>query len=273
MNQLTVVLVTYQKNFFDTPSSQMLYDYAIKGKISLVVYENKSLFETKLESEAIDLVQTSRNDNLALPYNYALKKAAESTSEWLLLLDHDTKISSRYIDQIVSTVSSDYKAILPQVISAKTTISPLLADKYISLRDKETIEPGPTSQNLMAINSGTVLSVNVMRELGGFNKEFPLDFLDHWIFWCLNQVNKKYLVLDQEIEHSLSVQDPNSLSLARYQGILAAELHYYQNYNRGQLRDYRQHLLMRSIKQFLQVKNRSFWKKTFAQFQQIKKRD
>ena len=43
----------------------------------------------------------------------------------------------------------------------------------------------------MAINSGTVITAETLRWLEGFSEEFPLDYLDHWFFYQLNQAKKR----------------------------------------------------------------------------------
>ena len=41
---------------------------------------------------------------------------------------------------------------------------------------------GVQNKAVMAINSGSLIKVSFLTEIGGFNGQFPLDYLDHWLF-------------------------------------------------------------------------------------------
>ncbi len=59
----------------------------------------------------------------------------------------------------------------------------------------------------MAINSGVAWSVKFLKKIGGFNPAFSLDFLDHWLFWKVDQLEKTVEILPVRMEHDLSVLD------------------------------------------------------------------
>lgn len=272
MEKITAVIVTYKKDFLKTPSASILLKYAREDKLSLFIYENENVSDSLHEKNVLD-THSRTNEGLAVPYNLGLKNAIENNSEWLLLLDHDTLITASYLDKIINTSSKGLKAILPTVISDETVISPLKSDKYISLRNKENVLPGITDASLMAINSGSAISTEVLKQINGFNEEFKLDFLDHWLFWKLNfDKSLKYLVSDEKLEHSLSVQNIREVSLSRYEGILEAECKYYLKYNVSQLAEFKRTLILRTCKQFLLVKNRKFWKKTLRKYFEMRRR-
>lgn len=266
MLKLTVVVVTYKKDFLTTPSAQLLLDFAKRGLLQLIIYDNRYTAKKIQNANTIN-IQTEDNDGLSIAYNKALEAAKKVSSKWLLLLDHDTTITENYINDILSISEDGIKAILPIVVSKGEVVSPLNADGYISLRTKKIPELGLSANQLMAINSGTALSVKIMTNIGGFNEQFSLDFLDHWLFWRLNtETELKYMITSEKINHELSVQEPNKMMFERYIGILEAETIFYTEYNRVQLSGYIKNLLLRGIKQCLLVRDRRFWKVTLRQY-------
>ncbi|GKQ43159.1 glycosyl transferase family 2 [Companilactobacillus sp. RD055328] len=272
MKKVTVIIVTYKKDFRRTPSYEILMRYSNEEKINLFIYDNEKVAPV-LEGNNIVNIQSISNEGLSLPYNMALKYAQKNDSEWLLLLDHDTVLTESFLEEVISTASKDVKAILPRIISNENIISPLMADKYISLRHKRVPNVGDVSLPIMAINSGSALSVRILSSIGGFNEEFKLDFLDHWIFWRLNREKEsQYIISSEKINHELSVQDINSMSITRYESILNSEVLYYTNYNTDQLSKFINTLFMRAGKQFLLVKNRKFWKKTLKKYFEVRRR-
>ncbi|MGR3741267.1 glycosyltransferase [Companilactobacillus sp. DQM5] len=271
MTELAVVVVTYKTDFLNTPSSKILLDYAKKNKIKLIIYDNKAV-APKISNRNVINIQTTENHGLAKPYNTALKYAIDNNAKWLMLLDHDTQITETYLKKVMSTNTEKIKAILPIIKSNDTIISPLSANNYISLRKKEVPKQGLTNDSIMAINSASVLSIDQLFKIGGFNEKFSLDFLDHWLFWEFNKIkSKKYIIVPEQIMHSLSVQNINSVSYSRYESILNSEILFYTEYNKDQLDNFVKNLLLRSFKQFIFVKNRTFWKLTLSSYLKLKK--
>lgn len=271
MSQLTIIVVTYRKNFKETPNADLLLKLAQQDDIQLIIYDNASVGE-KIIARNTTNIQKSDNQGLAHAYNLALDMARSNHSRWLLLLDHDTKVTLQYINDILNDTSDDVKAILPIVESEQTIVSPLKSDRYISLRHKEIPEVGRSRDNLMAINSGSVLSVKVMTDIKGFNEQFKLDFLDHWLFWRLNQEPGYYKIDPEKIKHSLSVQNPNEMNFGRYQGIMHAEKLFYTEYDQKNLNSYVKNLPKRTLKQFLVIRDRRFWRMTIKQYFDLRRR-
>ncbi|WP_125766772.1 glycosyltransferase [Lapidilactobacillus wuchangensis] len=269
--KLMVVIVTYRKNFLDTPSAETLLKFSKEKLIQLVVYDNECVGNEITETNVIN-IRSEKNLGLAVAYNFALSQARKDNTKWLLLLDDDTTITAEYLRSILEFhTSAPVKAFLPTVISENTIISPLKADRYISLREKAIPISGLSDDKIMAINSGTVLSVEKLVEIGGFNESFSLDFLDHWIFWRLNQEkDMKYFISTHQINHKLSVQSLNTLDFDRYLGILQSEFLFYTQYDREKLSEYKKNLFFRTIKHFLLIRNRKFWRATLKAYFSLK---
>ncbi|HFC9354938.1 TPA: glycosyltransferase [Enterococcus hirae] len=267
--KIVVVIVLYQQRFSQSPSFDLLMKAVKEKKIQLVVYDNSPVkqLEPLLEQDKdISYYHDPSNPGLATAYNYALNHAQQNI-RYFVTLDHDSQLTATYFDTLLTIDWTDeLVAAVPLVYAGSNQISPVFADRYIN-RQVEKVDRSRLSQRrIMAINSGAVFSIKFLKEIGGFNLDFPLDFLDHWLFWTIYQFKKTVFILPEKMEHDLSVLDYQKVSVTRYQSILKAEKTFYQNYDKEMLPRHRKQLLLRTVKQFLTVRNRKIWRLTLQSF-------
>lgn len=267
--KLVIVLVLYKKKLSESPSYNALF-YAVtkRENIHLLVYDNspEEQGDVLFKNNQVSYIHDPANPGLATAYNQGLALFRQISAQFLLLLDQDTEIDFPYLDSLVSL--SDSKAVgayVPNVYSGDRKISPVFSEEYVG--GELSFPPlGKTEERLMAVNSGTVLTERGLSAIGQFNEAFPLDFLDHWLFWQLHQKHQAIEVLDKTLAHDLSVLDYSKVSLARYESILSAERLFYQKYDRSKLAAHTKHLVKRVVKQFLTVRNRKIWRRTWREY-------
>lgn len=266
---LVAVLVLYKMKIVECPSYNALSEVMAKRKnVHLLIYDNspERQEDALFEKDQVSYLHNSANPGLAEAYNKGLVLFNQVSAHLLLLLDQDTEVDISYFERITSlTDVNNVGAFVPIVYSGSRKISPVFSDSYIS---GELTFPsiGRTEQRLMAINSGTSLTKAGVVAIGQFNEAFPLDFLDHWIFWKLYQEHQAIEVLDLKMEHDLSVLDYSQVSLNRYESIVSAERLFYQRYDKDKLAVHTKHLMKRTIKQFVTVKNRKIWRRTWKEY-------
>lgn len=264
-NRILATIVIYKQRWADLPAQPFLERAVLGGCCDLLIYDNspEPQWVTFFEEEGVTYIHDPQNSGLAVAYDRGLEAAKDF--EWLLLLDQDTAVTAKYLQQLqVLEPIATLAAVVPQIFSHDKQISPVLAENYID-REAVALEPGYYQRRLMAINSGSALNVSYLKEIGGFNHEFPLDFLDHWLFWRIFQDNKVIFVMDQQLKHDLSVLNYGTLNVDRYRSILEAEKTFYTKYDIEHLSAHKQQLWLRVAKQFLTVKNRDFWKVTLKE--------
>lgn len=264
--KITIVVVFYKQKpeeskTFQTLKSTLFTKKELLNNIELILYDNSPVKQdfSPLQFEGIHITYNHdpRNLGIAAAYNYAWSVAKGNGSQWLLLLDHDTVITDEYINEVqnVSDLSENIAAVVPKISSENKMISPVYSHSLRPLQE-ETPDLGLQEKPVMAINSGSLISVDFLNELNGFNQQFPLDYLDHWLFFEIYAKGKMVYVLDVILEHELSVMDYSRVSLKRYQSILDAEFNFYQNYKKELYPSYRTQLVKRFLKQVLTVKNK-----------------
>lgn len=261
----TIVIVLYNQKIDECNTVRTLRNLDFSKEsikdIELIIYDNSSTKQSPSSLSDFDwqfsYIHDPRNLGIATAYNYALEVANQNGSEWLLLFDHDTKVTQEFCDSIfnLNKIDQDIVSVVPKIVSNQVMISPVFSDTLRPLytqRPKEGIQERP----VMAINSASLLRVSFLNEIGGFSTEFPLDYLDHWIYHEINSKGYKILLLSEELEHELSVLDYSNVSLKRYKSILDSEISFYKKYKNELFRAYRNQLLKRFAKQIVLVKDK-----------------
>lgn len=270
--KVTMVVVLYklkpeESKTFHTLKHIMNSTNSPLKDIELILYDNSptkhDFTPSQIEGIHITYYHDPRNLGIASAYNYAWSAAKENNSHWLLLLDHDTELTLEYFKSIltINDVPDNVAAVVPKINSENTMISPVYSNSLRPLKG-ERPTPGVQNQPVMAINSGALISVAFLDEINGFNQDFALDYLDHWLFYKIYEKGLKVYLMDVELEHELSVMDYTRVSLQRYQSILNSEVNFYQNFKTDLLPKYRIQLIKRFFKQLLTVKNKEIAKQT-----------
>jgi GT2 family glycosyltransferase len=273
--KITIIIVIYKitsENSSTFLSLLNVIDKKDTDGLSIIVYDNspenqKQQFQSlQFERFPISYYHDPRNLGIATAYNYAWSIAKENGSQWLLLLDHDTNLTDAYINEVLNlpNLAGDVAAFVPKIRSENTMISPVYSHSLRPLKEKRP-KKGLQEQPVMAINSGALIQIDFLNEIGGFNEKFPLDYLDHWLFFEIYAKGKKVWLLDVILEHELSVMDYRRVSLKRYQSILNSEMTFYKNYKKDLFPSYRKQLAKRFLKQVLTVKNKKIAMQTLRQ--------
>jgi GT2 family glycosyltransferase len=274
--KLTIVVVLYkleveQSKTFRTLNQTLFSVDKGKNDVELILYDNSPekqvLNSSKINEISISYVHDPRNLGIAAAYNYAWAAAKENGSDWLLLLDHDTEISAQYMEQVINLEEKEetIAAVVPKINSEGQMISPVYSHSLRPLQGERPVA-GLQDKPVMAINSGALIRVRFLNEIGGFNEDFPLDYLDHWLFHEIYVRGFKVWLLDVSMEHELSVMDYSRVSLNRYKSILESEIQFYKNYQQDLYKSYRIQLAKRFLKQVLTVKNKKIAFYTLRRF-------
>ena len=271
MNRLFVTVVLYEKKWQEVLAAPLLENAIYNKKIQLLIYDNS---KKKQEDDffchsEVTYVHDKTNSGLAEAYNKGFSLAKED--DLLLLLDQDTVFTEAYLELLLNQpLDATIGAIVPLVFSQGKQISPVMSDRYIN---RKLVYPGVGRKTvrLMAINSGTALSIKALRKINGFNRNFPLDFLDHWLFYRLYQEEYAILVTEEIIEHDLSVMHYQTMTKERYDQILKSETYFYREYDKDKQKDHQKQLFFRTINQLLSVKKRPFYRRTWAEYRSFRK--
>lgn len=232
------VIVLFERPLTRVASWKILNDYlnnqADAGDIHLLVYDNS--FEEKLDivnhsSSNVTYFHNPLNGGTAAAYSYAANFAVTRECDWLLLLDQDSVLPASYISSVFAELSKplnqDLDVLVPLVKHANTIISPSILDSLGSIRPIHDPSENYEARKLTAIASGLLLKAESLRNILPFNKHLWLDYVDHWIFLKLNGSGSRIKILNETIQHELSIRSLSSLSKLRLVSILNGESIFY----------------------------------------------
>lgn len=202
----------------------------LSGSIGIVVYDNSAIPQTVKTNVSSDILyfHDVKNGGVSKAYNYALDVALQRGCEWLLLLDQDSELPLNFIDNCLSDIISLYDkssivAIVPTVYCGSKLISPCKIGWGGKMFPISGNGVGVRKDEITAINSGALVKVSFLNYIGGFNNEFWLDMLDHWLFRTIYCNEMCVAIGKTKISHELSIQNYSTMSLTRYQNIVTAE--------------------------------------------------
>lgn len=205
--------------------------------LNVLVYDNSPQSQTLASDDSPDSFTASliyqhdaANGGLAKAYGYALDLASQNGLDWLLLLDQDATLTTDFLSALFSAIQATPEpqvcAIVPKLVRDGMALSPLVLKHSKEL----SVEPGVAPGHLTVLNSAACVRVSSMVRIGGFPREYPLDYLDHVVFHRLQRGGDRVQVLPISIEHQLSVRGPKDgpgeLTLERYKRMLVAEWGY-----------------------------------------------
>jgi GT2 family glycosyltransferase len=274
------IAVLYKKNFDDASTLVSLRDVLIDAgcDFKLLIYDNgpetqNINFDFPFKYEYI---HDPSNSGLAVAYNYALKHAIINGYKWILLLDHDSVLPKEFLHEAFQILnenidkSDDVVAIVPRVVQKRLKVSPALHMWGARINPKKKIMTGKHIGRITAINSGNLIRTSFLSKIGGFNNEFKIDYLDHWLFSEIERVGSTVYVSDTIIDHELSINNPKTIDTARYGSILEAEACFYKKYGkRGEYQFYKLHLIYRAMKQLVR-RDKNLYKATLRKIMDFK---
>lgn len=262
---MTIVIVLYKQVISQSKTYRSLINSltCIRNgtELEVILYDNspekQDIPALELPNIKLTYIHDKRNIGIASAYNFALGVAQDNGSNWLMLLDHDTELTDDYFAElnVIDSLESDICAVVPKITCESIMISPFYSDSIRPLQGDKP-QSGLQTKPIVAINSGAVIRISFLKEIGGFNSQFPLDYLDHWLFHEINSKGFKVWLMETHLEHELSVMDYSRVSLERYKSILDSEILFYSRYKTEWLSQYKKQLMKRLLKQILLVKNK-----------------
>ena len=211
-----------------------------KTDIKIVLYDNTPGGQD-VEALPADVKYQAdvNNGGLSKAYNYSLEIAYENGFDWLLTLDQDTALPVDFLCKLSDAIAfvaplNAVAAIVPSVSSDGIVISPSIPLKSWAVWKHFPADFVGISMEKMtlAVNSASTFRVNALREIGGYDPRYWMDFSDILLYHRLHEKNFRVFVAGNiYVEHEASVLDmKNRVSPDRYEKIDRAEEAFYDEY-------------------------------------------
>jgi GT2 family glycosyltransferase len=241
--KLLAIVVVYKMQPLDSSTLQTLLATAANISLAeldlrIVVWDNTPGGQDIGELPGRILYESApHNPGLSQAYNEVLKMAEAEGYEWLLTLDQDSSLPANFLARIaelarelspVKTVG----AIVPQVIADGRIISPFqfLFGAFPRWFSKGFV--GISKRAAYAANSGAILRVSALREIGGYDPMFPLDLSDTNLFHRLHRSGKSVFIAgDLSMHHDFALLNKHArMSVERYEASLRDDCAFWDIY-------------------------------------------
>ena len=201
------------------------------GDVRVLLWDNSPMAGAgEALPEGVAYFADDSNSGLATAYNRALEWAQLHGAEWLLTLDQDTAVPAEFFEKMAAAAmeSSRYSgigAVVPQIAAGGKQLSPNWFQLGAIPRWYRSGYAGVPAEPVFAFNSGAMLRVDALKQVGGYDLRFWLDDSDAMIFSKLHEHGKRvYIAGDIQVEHEFSMKDMQGrMSAVRYRNALLAE--------------------------------------------------
>ena len=232
----TAVIVLYERTPADSPAYISVTEArsmipAHQAQIPIILWDNSPAPKCvpRLPDDVVYHCDP-RNPGLAAAYNYALQVALRNGSKWLITFDQDTMVPCDYFVRMAASAricsqSPGVAAIVPQIAYGRKQLSPYYFVWDCFPRWYRPGFDGVPRESVYAFNSGAMLRVDALMQIGGYDPMFPLDQSDTAIFRALHQHGKLvYIDGTLQLRHEFSMNDlDRRMTAGRYSRALQAE--------------------------------------------------
>ena len=177
------------------------------------------------------------NPGLATPYNEALAFATQNGFDWLLTLDQDTQLPRDFLQKLHASAeqnrnNSRVAAIVPQVSDHGRVISPF---RFVGGFLPRVLGPetrGISDRHTSAINSASLLRVQTLAAIGGYEPRFPLHQSDTRLFQRLDELGYRvFIAREIDVHHELAIlRREDRMSAERYRMLLRDECDFWDRH-------------------------------------------
>lgn len=204
-------------------------------------------------------------------YNEALNLALSQNFSWLLLLDQDSILPGNFLSRML-----DYgRQLLDDVRVAAVAPAIWVNSRYmfprlVTFGGTKACDPtfaGVEEDECTTANSGCLMRVSALQEVGGYSKAFPFEFSDVYVFHQMHRAGKRlWIAADLRIDHDLAILDyGGAMTPQRYISFIVAEDLFIRQYKSClENAAYTIRLFARVLKQYAKYRDKRFAKTTLS---------
>lgn len=119
----------------------------------------------------ISIIKNNENKGIAFALNQIIDWADSNLFEWCLTMDQDSIPSTEMLGNMIKVTSN-----IPY--SNIGILLPVIADMNLTELNREKTEFSEVLNSTDAITSGSLLNVNIAKEVGLFNEKYFIDYVD-----------------------------------------------------------------------------------------------
>ncbi len=146
----------------------------------------------KTHPETYSLVFNPTNAGVAAALNRGMKEAMAHQADWVLTMDQDSHITSGTVQTMLTT----FELLAPEIKLQTALLAPdIISSETIpaTTRSHGPKRPLPVLELQTAITSGTMIKPSAWENVGGFEEQLFIDYVDHDFCFRLRKAGWKIL--------------------------------------------------------------------------------
>jgi len=239
LESVLAVLVVYQRPWTEVHAGELLEcavgssrqpDAPAAPRLgALLVYDNSAdAIGNPMEGKVrIEYFHDKSNGGTRAAYMRGHSLAMRLNLQWMILLDHDTTLTTEYLKELDSRLAQpldpDVGVLLPRVIEGGAVLSPARISPWGTISPIESAQGAPDTVNVTALASGAVIRVEAMSAVGKIPRDFWLDYLDHWLLREVQCRGYRVELMHSTLRHELSIMGRTLPNADRLRNVLRAE--------------------------------------------------
>lgn len=201
----------------------------IRSEFELFLFDNSTFPNSELLNSSF-YYWSKENIGTAGGYTYSIEELENRGCTHIMLLDQDTIIDNIFLEEVLSNLKdSPQKVLLPRIGTESGIISPSSYHWWFGNK-KITFPLSNKLQFQTAISTGSIHPISIIKNYMPFPKEFWLDYFDHWLFYNYSNDSIKIKLLNNILNHDLSVHNINEIGYTRLKNIYCSESAFIKNY-------------------------------------------
>lgn len=218
---ILLVVVLYRQKLWDCNSYETLIKH--NPDVPLFIYDNSPVAQHSQSEFGVKVkyISDTSNPGLSFANNRAADYAKSIHAEWILLLNQDTFFAPNILKEYTKAIEQNPSIKLfaaPMEIDGGLYMSPVRVCFHCA-RPTKTVPHGVLSLKKYApIDSGQLINVEALHEVGGYNENVPLDFCEYQFHRRLLRRYDTFFVLSTPCKQEFSDQVQNTeQKLKRYE--------------------------------------------------------
>ena len=238
-----------------------------KDQLSVIVADNSTNEEIRkrnqkqVEQDGNFYLDMKGNQGLSKAYNQAISLLQQKEQKpcFVMIMDDDTLFENDFLNKAAQEMQSVQADVYVPIVKAeKQILSPCMIHRgrVKAIHDLSSI----TRENITAINSGMIVSLNVYQKIR-YNENLFLEYIDHDFIRQLKKHQYSIHILKQQIQQNFSVFENDKASAKTRFSILKKDLHVFYGKCLSQHFLYKSILWKRKLRAVIQYKDLSIvWK-------------
>lgn len=199
---ILLIIVLYKKSI-----NELFYLNNIKQELDVLIYDNSP--ERQEAPSDIYYYHNPLNVGVSAAYNYGIDLAEKIGKKYVVLLDQDTVFDTEklsYYKKAALKYGEDY-IYAPICKNGDKIYSPFIEDRignHCQSKSDFVYKSVYDLKGKSLINSGLMIPLKIIKEVGKFNENIKLDFSDIYFIELYKRKHQFIILLDVYLEHRLS---------------------------------------------------------------------